>query len=162
MRRISTGNNSKFLHSKNKPFRCSCKTLLIATLTIWIFIFVVFFLYFHSSGSQNQNSLPFIENDVAIGSIKQEWIKDVKTKSSKSISKLEPIVSERMNIVSGFKEDDKLFNIAQRINLQLDKPKNARRIFEPIQLDDLSAYLQPREVYDVVKSQFKNANWQPK
>lgn len=67
--------------------------------------------------------------------------------------------------VSGVMVDANLQGMDRLIAIlkqQSDKPKEERRLFEPITLPDLSAYQQPREIHELVKEQYKKAEWQPK
>ena len=50
--------------------------------------------------------------------------------------------------------------ISKKLESQKDLPKEQRRIYSDIVLPELS-HPQPREVYDMVKQQFKAAEWQP-
>ena len=51
--------------------------------------------------------------------------------------------------------------ISEKLSSQKDLPKEKRRIFSDIELPKLT-FSQPREIYETVKQQFKNAEWQPK
>eukprot|EP01083_Nonionella_stella_P027431 75521_1 len=142
------------------------KSIALVLLVVWVGAFFVFFAFLHTNGSNRTKNVPlFFDNN--IDSIRQQWIDDV-TKNNplhdRIQSDMKPIVEERMRMETELNEQsetEKLFKIAKILNEQTDKPKYQRKIFKDIRLKDLSPYSQPRHIYDVVKTNFKNAKWQP-
>ena len=140
--------------------RWNCRTVLFVSLSIWVIGFIIFFLHFHAD---NKNAIPprFLDQQM-----RNEFMKDIAKNPLNQLRnriKNNPIMEERMMMsgISDSPESKQLFKIAQIMNKQTNIPKEQRRLYDDIQLADLSQYAQPREIYDIVKTQFKNAKWQP-
>ena len=143
----------------------SFRTILLALLAFWVIGFIIFFLYFH------RNNTNTIQRDIApsdLSNLRQELVTRQKLIAFKAVQDKhpdnDPIIAEKLMLQdmasSGFETDQLLF-VAQRLKDQSHLPFEQRRIYQPIELPDLSKYSQPREVYDKVKSEFENAEWQP-
>merc|ERR1712228_349154 len=92
--------------------------------------------------------------------------RNTRNKAVEVMDKIDPILGKKGRIIPDPIDHLDLNHpleaqIASILKQQSNKPREKQRIYTPIKLNDLSAYSQPRKVYDSVKSQFKNADWQP-
>ena len=132
----------------SSPFKWNCKSLLFALLIIWIGFFLMFFLYFHSGGNQQterRSSPKLIDNKL-------------RPKLSEIDHMRHDIFDNPLLNIGIDSEETKIIKLLAK---QMDKPAQERKIWEPIELMDLSKYKQPSEIHEIVKSEFLKAEWQP-
>ena len=162
MRRLSKKSVVKLGNST----KWNCRTILFVLLAVWVLGFIIFFFYFHTNDS---NTMQRNFGAAELGKIKSEILTRQKSISFKAMQhkmgdkarQEEKLMMEDINVDKSMPGMEQLLFVSSRLKSQMDLPLEQRRIYEPIQLPDISKYSQPREVYDKIKSEFENAEWQP-
>eukprot|EP01083_Nonionella_stella_P064766 169108_1 len=137
------------------PPRCSIRTVLISLLAVWILVVVSF--VFQLSRSPPPHSPPSLflnKPHPPLFSAKDNPL-------VRSNEPPQPMANLPDKEQLPLDPDALLLSqISAKLESQKHLPQEQRRIFSDIQLPPLP-FSQPREIYDTVKEQFKNAKWKP-